>query len=55
MEKVVADRIQDFSRKLFHHLQYGSMGGQSAVDKLYKSVRKAREYIDGGGSVGWGF
>ena len=54
-EKVVADRIQDFSGELFHHLQYGSVRGRSAVDVLYKSVRGAHKCVDGGGSMRWGF
>ena len=40
-EKVVADRIQDFGGDLFHHLQFGSVRGRSAVDVLYRSVVKA--------------
>ena len=54
-EKVVADRIQDFGGDLFHHLQFGSIRGLSAVDVLYGSVVKARRCIDEGGDVGWGF
>ena len=54
-EKVVADRIQVEGRSLLHHQQYGSGRGRSAVDVLYKSVIKARQYLDGGSSVGWAF
>ena len=54
-DKVVADRIQDFSGEVFHCLQYGSVRRQSAVDLLYKSVRRACKSIHGGGSVGWEF
>ena len=54
-EKVVADRIQDIGGDLFHHLQFGSVKGRSAVDMLYRSVVKARRCIDEGGEVGWGF
>ena len=54
-EKVVVDRIQDFGGDLFHRLQFGSVRGQSAVEILYQSVIRARECINEGGSVGWGF
>ena len=54
-EKVVADRLQDCGDELFHHLQFGSVRGRSATDMLYKAVTTAREVLDGGGSVGWGF
>ena len=54
-EKVVADRIQMEGRSLLHHQQYGSVRGRSAVDVLYQSVVKARQFRDGGGSVGWTF
>ena len=40
-EKVVADRIQDYGKDLFHHLQLGSVRGQLAVDVLYPSVLRA--------------
>lgn len=55
VEKVVPDSITDLGGELFHCLQYGSVQGRSAIDVLYKSVRKARHCIDGGGIVGWGF
>ena len=51
-EKVGADRMQDFGGDLFHYLQFGSVKGRSAVDVLYRSVVKARRYIDEGGDVG---
>ena len=54
-EKVVADRIQDYGKDLFHHLQFGSVRGRSAVDILYRSVVRARRCLDAGGGVGWGF
>ena len=54
-EKVVAHRIQEEERVLLHHQQYGSVRGRSAVDVLYKSVVKARQCLDYGGSVGWVF
>ena len=54
-EKVVADRIQDFGGDLFHHLQFGSVKGRSAVDVLYQSVVKVRRCIVEEGDVGWGF
>ena len=54
-EKVVADRIQDYGCNLFHHLQFDSMRGRSAVDVLYRSVVRARRCLDVGGGVGWGF
>ena len=54
-EKIVADRIQDFRGDLFHHLQFGSVKGRSAVDVLSRSVVKATRCIDEGGDVGWGF
>ena len=54
-EKVVADRIQDYGGDLFHHLQFGSVRGRSAIDVLYRSVVKVRRCLDAGGAVGWGF
>ena len=54
-EKVVADRIQDFGGDLFHHLQFGSVRGRSAVDVLYQSVVRARRCLDVGDAVGWSF
>ena len=54
-EKVVADRIQDFSGDLFHHLQFGSVSGRSAVVMLYLSVVRVRRCIEQEGIVGWGF
>ena len=54
-EKVVADRIQDFRGELFHHLQFGSVRGRSAVDVLYHSVVRAQRCLDATGGVGWGF
>ena len=54
-EKVVADRIQDFGSELFHHLQFGSVRGQSAVDVLCQSVVRAGRCLDVGRGVGWGF
>ena len=54
-EKVVANRIQVEGRSLLHHRKYGPVRGRSAVDVLYKSVVKARQCMDGGGSVGWAF
>ena len=51
-EKVVADRIQDFGRDLFHHEQFGSVKGRSGLDVLYRSVVKAKRCIDEGGIVG---
>ena len=54
-EKVVADRIQEEGSSILHHQQYGSVRGRSAVDVLYKSVVKARQSLEGGGSVGWAF
>ena len=54
-EKVVADRIQDYREALFHHLQFGSVWGRSAVDVLYRSVVRAQRCLDDGGRVGWGF
>ena len=50
-EKVVVDRIQDFGGHLFHHLQFGSVWGRSAVDVLYRSVVKTRQCLDGGGGL----
>ena len=41
-EKVMADRIQDYGKDLFHHLQFGSVRGRSAVDVLYRSVVRSR-------------
>lgn len=52
VEKVVADRIQDFSKELIQYQPYGSVRGRSAVDVLYKSVRRAHEGIDGESSMG---
>ena len=52
---MVVDRIQDFGGELFHHLQFGSVRGRSAVDVLYRSVVRARKCLDGGGGVGCGF
>ena len=54
-EKVVADRIQQEGSSILHHQQYASVRGRSAVDILYKSVVKARQCLDNGGSVGWAF
>ena len=54
-EKVVADRIQEEGSSILHHQQYGSVRGRSAVDVLYKSVVRARQSLEGGGSVGWAF
>ena len=54
-EKVVADRIQEEGGSILHHQQYGSVRGRSAVDVLYKSVVKARQCLENGGSVGWTF
>ena len=54
-EKVVADRIQDYGKDLFHHLQFGSVRGRSAIDVLYRSVVRARKCLAAGGAVGWGF
>ena len=54
-EKVVADRIQEEGNSILHHQQYGSVRGCSAVDIPYKSVVKARQCLDHGGSVGWDF
>ena len=54
-EKVVADRIQEEGSSILHHQQYGSVRGRSAVDVLYKSVVRARQCLDNGGSVGWAF
>ena len=54
-EKVVADRIQEEGSSILHDQQYGSVRGRSAVDVLYKSVVKARQSLEGGGSVGWAF
>ena len=52
-EKVVADRIQDCGKDLFHHLQFGSVRGRSAVDVFYRSVVRARRCLDsGGGGLG---
>ena len=41
-EKVVADVIRDCGGKLFHHLQYGSVRGRSAVEVLNRLVIRAR-------------
>ena len=54
-EKVVADRIQDEGSSILHPQQYGSVRGCSAVNVLYRSVVKARQSLEGGGSVGWAF
>ena len=54
-EKVVADRIQEEGSSILHHQQYSSVHGRSAVDILYKSVVKARQCLENGGSVGWAF
>ena len=54
-EKVVGDRIQEEGSSILHHQQYGSVHGRSAVDVLYKSVVKARQSLEGRGSVGWAF
>ena len=54
-EKVVADRIQEEGSSILHHQQYGSVRGHSAGDVLYKSVVRARQSLEGGGSVGWAF
>ena len=51
-EKVVTDRIQEEGSSILHHQQYGSVWGRSAVDVLYKSVVRARQCLDNGGSVG---
>ena len=52
---VVADQIQDFGGELFHHLQFRSIRGRSAVDVLYRSVVRAWRCLESGGGVGWGF
>ena len=54
-EIVVADRIQDFGKDLFHHLQFGSVHGRLAIDVLYCSVVRAWGCLDIGGGVGWWF
>ena len=54
-EKVVADRIQEAGSSILHRQQYCSVRGRAAVDVLYKSVVKARQYLEDGGSVGWAF
>ena len=54
-EKVVADRIQEEGSSILHHRQYGSVHGRSAVDVLYISVVRARQCLQGGGSLGWAF
>ena len=40
-ENVVVDRIQDYGKDLFHHLQFGLVRGRSAVNVLYRSVVRA--------------
>ena len=47
--------FQEEGSSILHHQQYGSVRGRSAVDVLYKSVVKARQSLEGGGSVGWAF
>ena len=54
-EKVMADRIQEEGSSILHHQQYGAVRGRSAVDVLYKSVVKARQSLEGGGSVASAF
>ena len=54
-ENVMADRIQEEGSSILHHQQYGSVRGRSAVDVLYKSVVKARQSLEGGGSVASAF
>ena len=54
-EKVVAGRIQEEGSSILHHQQYSSVRGRSDVDVLYKSVVKARQCLENGGSVGWAF
>lgn len=49
---IMADKIQDFGGELFHPLQYESVSRRSVVDVLYKSVRRWRRFIGGGGSLG---
>ena len=51
-EKVVADRIQESGDILFHHGQYGSVKGRSAIDILYKSVTDARDCLVSKGAMG---
>ena len=58
----MADRIQDYGRDLFHHLQFGSVRGWLVVDVLYCSVVRVRRCLYVGGGVGlefwdikWGF
>ena len=51
-EKVIADWFQDFGEELFHHLQFGSVQGRSAVEVLCRSVVRARRSLDVGGGVG---
>ena len=51
-EKVVADRIQEEESSILHHQQYRSVRGRSAVDVLYKLVVRARQALEGRGSVG---
>lgn len=53
--KMVADIIQDSGEELHHHLQYGSLRGRSAVDVLYRSVKRTRLSMSRGGSIGWAF
>ena len=55
VEMVVADRIQEEGSSILYNQQYGSVRGCSALDDLYKLVVKARQCLDGGGSVGWAF
>ena len=54
-EKVVANRIQEEGSSILHPQEYGSVRGRAAVDVLYRSVVKARQYLESGGSVGWAF
>ena len=52
---MVADRIQEEGESVLHSHQYGSVGGRSAVDVLYRSVVEATKCLDSRGSVVWAF
>ena len=54
-EKVVADRIQEEGSSILHNQQYGLVRSHWAVDVVYKSMVRARQSLEDGGSVGWAF
>ena len=52
-EKAVADELQE--AVLLHGGQFGRVKGRSALEGVFKAVRKARRCMGSGGRVAWGF